>query len=243
MSVDVRNNYNPSGDVGVEYAVTNAKGVTHILLGTCHYVDAETLRNLCLDRILKCSELFTETGTLAPLNHMDGCFPGVIKYTIPYPHCVDDFLTIMAGWRKIPITSLDAQVPEMQDMIARVNAQCQKLGAVVYGNAKAYQRYKRQKFRSLSDRLVGRPAIYAYKKRNTVFCDGIRSSKGFKNTQSQRREDKWCEILIPKLLESDKSIGIAVGMLHVCGKNSLSERFAKAGMKVELITPKRRSRL
>jgi hypothetical protein len=243
MSIEVRNNYNPSGDVGVEYAVTNAKGVTHILMGTCHYIDAETLRNLCLDRILKCSELFMEVGTMQPLNHMDGCFPGVIKYTIPYPHCVDDFLTIMAGWRKIPITSLDAQVPELQDIMAKINAQCKEWGAVVYGNAKAYQRYKRQKSASLYNRLEGRLTTYCYKKGYTSFVEGIRSSKGFKDTQYQRREDKWCEILIPKLLESDKSIGIAVGMLHVCGKNSLSERFAKSGMKVEQITPKRRSRL
>ncbi len=243
MSVNAKNNYHPSGDVGVEYAITNAKGVTHILMGTCHYIDAETLRNLCLDRILKCSELFTEVGTLYPLNQLDGCFPGVIKHTIPYPHSVDAFLTIMAGWQKIPITSLDWQVPEMQEIMAKINAQCQEWGAVVYGNAKAYQRYKRQKSATFLKRLEGRFITYCYKKGHTAFCDGFRSSKSFKDTQFQKREDKWCETLIPKLLESDKSIGIAVGMLHVSGENSLSERFAKAGMKVEQITPKRRSRL
>ena len=57
------------------------------------------------------------------------------------------------------------------------------------------------------------------------------------------REAKWSEILIPKLLEADKPIGIAVGFLHVHGQDSLSERFAQAGLKVELITPKPRSHL
>lgn len=58
-----------------------------------------------------------------------------------------------------------------------------------------------------------------------------------------KREEKWSEILIPKLQEADKPIGIAVGAAHLVGEDGLAERFAKAGLKVELITPSPRSLL
>jgi uncharacterized protein YbaP (TraB family) len=58
-----------------------------------------------------------------------------------------------------------------------------------------------------------------------------------------KREEKWAEILVPQLLKTTQPICIAVGVAHVVGKDNLSDRFAKAGFKVELITPKHRSRL
>lgn len=239
MSVNVNKNYTPSGDVGVEYAITNSKGVTHILMGTLHAIDAKSLRNLCLDRILQCTELFTEAGTIQPLQSSSGCFPGIKKYNIPYPHKVDDFINIMAAWRKIPIKSLDQQIPEMQETIAEIVAARQMFGVEAFGDSMDLHNYRTQTSLPLKEMEELHRLIQAYQQGNLNVLQEMREKKGPRdNLVVNLREDKWSEILISKLLDSDKPIGIAVGVLHVCGKGSLSERFAQAGMKVELITPK-----
>lgn len=152
MSINPNVKYDPSGNIGIEYAITSPlTGIKHAVMGTSHVADAESLQNLCLDRILKCSELFTEMGTKFPLPSSDGCFPGVEIHNISYPYSVDGFLTIMAGWRKIPITSLDDRVPELQDEFRKQEIRLEEMGAEAFGNDWDDCRYKEQASCSLEE--------------------------------------------------------------------------------------------
>lgn len=236
---------NRQSEIGVTYLVTNSKGTTSILMGTCHAIDAKSLLNPCIQKILKCSELFTEMGPLRPFCSNDGCFPEVEKHEIPYPHSMDAFLTIMAGWRKIPITGLDRHVPEMQDSFARIDAQLTLAGAAeAKGDFVAKNRLIQQKDPASLGPLSF--FVQSFKQGNLDVLKKYRAiqiSQDGSGIKSIKREEKWSEILIPKLQDADKPIGIAVGAAHLVGEGSLPERFAKAGLKVELIIPSQRSLL
>lgn len=234
---------NRQREIGVTYLITNSKGTTSILMGTCHAIDAESLQNPCIQKVLKCSELFTEMGPLRFFCSNDGCFPGVEKHEIPYPHSMDVFLKIMAGWRKIPITGLDRQVPAMQNSFARIDAPLNAGEAEKRGDLVAKNRLIQQK-----DPVSLAPLSFfveeGYKQGNLDVLKMYRVMQMLKDgINGVKREEKWSEILIPKLQEADKPIGIALGAAHLVGEDGLAERFAKAGLKVELITPSPRSLL
>lgn len=230
-------------EIGVTYLVTNSKGTTSILMGTCHAIDAKSLQNPCIQTILKCSALFTEMGHRRFFCSNDGCFPGVEKHEIPYPHAMDSFLTILAGWRKIPITGLDCHVPAHQDFFVRMEAQLTRAGeAERRGDLVAKNRLIQQ-----NDPASLAPLsffVQSFQQGNLDVLKKYRVMQMSKDGISGvKREEKWSEILIPKLQEADKPIGIAVGAAHLVGEDGLAERFAKAGLKVELITPSPRSLL
>jgi hypothetical protein len=230
--------------IGYGYGVTNSKKITSILWGTVHIIDAKSLQNISLRQLLECSELFTELGTHLPLPSNDGCFPGVEKHDIPYPHSVDGFVTIMAGWKKIPITSLDHQVPEMKVKLENADEKLKKIGAEAYGDS-ASEHWASSQLDHLD---LAYKIVHAFRQGNLAEVEARRESSKAREPfifefETKKREEKWAGILIPKLLETDKPIGIAVGATHLVGEDGLAERFKRAGLKVERIYFTARSNL
>lgn len=145
---------------------------------------------------------------------------------------------IMAAWHKIPIRSLDQYVPEMQKLLLDTEMEIKRKGAEAVGNR--YAAYRGAEQKGFFKRILAHYVVRTYQKGDLNEIAKLRqlTRQGQNAVKQAKREQKWCEILIPKLLEADKPIGIAVGVNHIVGKDSLSERFAQAGLKVELITPK-----
>lgn len=223
-------------DFGITYEVTNQKGVKSYLIGTMHAVDKESVQDPAIMEIIgKCSALYSELGTNLFITSAAGSMPeGDHQYsTIPLRHTYDIAITLAAWCKKIPIISLDRGVVERDDEVTEYHEILQAVGA---------------------DRVE---EIFMFNSA-IVSCDpnAFRDLQTWKNsdlesmqkhrvvsTGGDKRENHWLKTLIPKLLETEQPIAIAVGAGHVLGKDSLSERFAESGLKVALISPRPRSRL
>jgi hypothetical protein len=226
-----------SRDFGITYEVTNQKGVKSYLIGTNHFVDKESVQDPAIMEIIgKCSALYSEFGINLFITSAHGSMPeGDHQYwDIPLRYKYDTAITLAAWCKKIPITSLDEGVPYRDAQQAEGRKTLEKCGVDEIERLFMEQAsmFSRDPDLLLSLQQWKNGDIQSFKQ------DRYNDDDGLNYRRITQREEHWVKTLIPKLLETEQSIAIAVGASHVVGDNSLSERFAKSGLKVELISPR-----
>jgi len=218
--------------VGTVFEVTNSIGVKSFLIGTMHTVDKESVEDKRFRKILdKCSTLYTEMGNNFLITSSHGSIPeGDHPYRhIPLRYAYDEAIGIYAWCKKIPNISLDEKIPDqalaLSSLIQRMRTKgpdfCEKVVMDNLANTTNETLLKKWKDGSVF-KVVPRP-------RDSAEAEEMHFA------EELHRENVWCETLIPTLLTTQKPICIAVGAIHVAGAGSLSERFKKAGLKVELL--------
>ena len=210
---------------GLTYEVTNEQGVKSYLMGTSHVADKDMVLGApYLNLIEKCSALYTEPGTNIYVTLPHGSIPEQPhKHShLQYRFCIDITLTIAAWCKGIPITGLDAYSNEDIDLINKEEVQDKAL--------------ERMNTNVGSDFITN---IAAWKSGDIQRMTDLRKLvEEFNPSLIGEREDEWAKVLIPALKATQKTIGIAVGIVHLVGEDGLQARFQKEGLKVELIKPK-----
>lgn len=223
-------------DFGVVFEVTNQKGVTSYLIGTCHTVDKESIQDPAIWEIMeKCRALYSELGPNHFIPAAQGSMPeGAHPYQhIPLRYSYDTAITLAAWCKKVPIISLDKGVPCRDKQLAEAREKMQEEGIDKF----------EQSFMGMCAKKSYNPeslrTLHAWKNGNIACLKRCRDDYSKEPSFDQfvtQREKRWADTLIPKLLQTNESIAIAVGVGHIVGENNLSERFAKAGLKVKLLS-------
>jgi len=223
-------------DFGVIFEVTNQKGVKSYLVGTCHTVNKESTLDPAISEIIeKCAALYSELGINHFISAAQGSMPEEAHpyQYIPLRYSYDIAITLAAWCKKVPIISLDKGIPYRDKQLAEARKKMQEEGIDKFEQSFMKMRAKSscnpESFRTLN----------AWKNSNIACLKRCRDDclkEPFFDQLVTQREEYWVKTLIPKLLNTEQPIAIAVGAAHVVGDNSLSERFARAGLKVELIS-------
>ena len=222
----------------LSYKITNSHGITSYLIGTFHKVDAESIEKSHFRQILaRCSALYCEAGTNRFVSSAQGSMlEGMHEYKyIPMRYVFDTAIAIEAWCRKIPIFSLDEEIPEVNLQLQDQLRLMRELGPNVYEKGFMDKMdlcgknpNEQAKFKAWKDGNVTHLAML----REKILSDEVRT-----------REDAWMKILIPRLLDKQEVICIAVGVGHIVGPDNIAKRFKRAGLKVDRIDDDLQSRL
>ncbi len=219
---------------GTAFKVTH-QGIESYLIGVTHNSNEEMITQSCFHRILdQCSTLYTEAGVniFVTSPHLN-----IPEHDHAYKHIkdrfsLDDAITLEAWFRKIPILSLDQEVAEIN----------QTTDQWIQKHSQGDPRILEQEMMAAAEKLAGF-SVFAVLQSDTL-KGKIRKLSALKTrilqkdpsfTNSDIREERWSQILIPVIRNTQTPICIAVGAAHVVGKGSLTNRFKKAGFKVEFI--------
>ncbi|HEV7736164.1 MAG TPA: TraB/GumN family protein [Chlamydiales bacterium] len=222
----------------LSYKITNSNGVTSYLIGTYHKVDAESVEKSNFRQILACcSAVYCEAGTNRFVSSAQGSMPeGTHEYKhIPMRYVFDTAIVIEAWCRKIPVFSLDQEIPQVNLQLQQQLRQMRKLGPNAFEKSIMHQMdvfgknpNEQANFKAWKDGNV----TYLAMLREKVLSDEVRT-----------RENAWMKILIPRLLEMQEGICIAVGVAHIVGPDNIAKRLKQAGLQVERIDDGLQSRL
>ena len=213
--------------LGTAYKVMH-HGIESYLIGTVHNADQKTIQQSCFYRIMEknISILYSELGIFDVIGSPQISIPEAPhQYQhIKYRYVLDTAIVLEAILRRIPIVALDVSPEKEAEEIAKV---------------KNIDPLYAEKWRM--DRTLGSsPKFSAFL--NKLRYGRVRSILAVRKYEKldkpyffEPREERWAQILIPALLNTHNPICIAVGACHLVGKNSLSDRFKKAGCNVELI--------
>jgi uncharacterized protein YbaP (TraB family) len=232
MSLSAVSLLNQNHGIGVTYEITNPKGVKSYLIGTFHNLDAESLQRSNFQQIVdKCSALYSEAGTNFFISSAHGSNPEEDHpyKGVKYRYYLDLAITLRAWYNNIPIVALD-----QEGAASQLREFCRQKGYEM--GPDAFEKLDMQELEIRSQYTEFKKAFKAWSTGDIGALAVIRKTM-HEDDDETRREDQWLKILMPKLLEGQKSICIAVGAAHVVGTNSISDRIEKAGCKVELITP------
>ncbi len=237
MSTELNNvSSDKNRDFGIQFAITNSKGVKSYLIGTIHIVDKESVQDPAIQEIIgKCSALYSESGMNCTLFEPQASMPeGDHQYSnFPFRYSYDTAITLAAWLKKIPIFSLDEGVPHRDQAVAEGRKALLEIGI----NELELTYMQVCSLNSAGPEY--RSSLREWKNSNTASFKKSRMEDSehypFDRYITQR-EEHWVKTLIPKLLNTEQPIAIAVGVNHVVGEDSLSERFARAGLKVEIIS-------
>jgi hypothetical protein len=217
--------------IGTAFEVINNKGVKSYLIGTCHNADQNMIVTSYFHEIMdKCSALYNETGPPVFVTPLHYCLKGAQKYShIQYRYKLDTAIWMAACRMHIPIISLDAGLPAYDLMKVAFKAELSRLGP-----SEVEKRFL------LDAELLNNNPNFIEMHNNIQQGDVTALGalrEGTRTKFGDERETHWSEVLIPQLTNTQKPICIAVGALHVFGRDSLSDRFQKAGLTVTLIPP------
>ena len=216
-------------NTGIAFEITNSKGITSFLIGTCHFADQEMVEKSYFHRIIgQCSALYNEIGACHFITSVH--LPeGTHKYqSIKYRYKLDTVITLAANRLNLPIVALDDGIPERELLKEAHIKEIEKLGPKETERLSMLETIKK----------TSHPHFVAL--HQSVLKGDIAQLATLRPhvcSIEEERETHWSKILIPELTTGQKPICIAVGALHTVGEGSLTERFQKAGLSVKWIKP------
>ena len=237
MTLSAVSELNSSNEVGFTFKITNPQnGVESTLIGVAHMANAEAMRKLNVQQIIdKSSALYSEQGADVFITSADGSRPEEVhEYTnVKYRFYPDAAITLEAWSKRIPIHTLDAENSVAERTETR--AIRRTIGT------DEFEKLMMQHHQATGDNPELRQTLDAWEKGDAEFTAKARNEVPYRLIAP--REDRWMEILTPKLRETSKPICIAVGAAHLVGHNSLPDRLRKEGFKVERVYTTPRSHL
>lgn len=227
----------PNTGFGTAHKVTYQGKVKAYLVGTFHHSSKAMIKQSCFPRILeKCSTLYTEIGIFTFITSPHLNIPeGTHAYKhIKYRFSLDDVITLEAWYKKIPIVSLDLD----QGIVVRENDRDSIIRRVHTDGSQVVEQEMLDEAVELSQDplfVLGHDSTMKGEidQLEEIRSNGKLDNPMFYSKYVDPREERWSQILIPIIQTTQKPICIAVGVAHLVGTGSLTDRFRKAGFQVE----------
>jgi hypothetical protein len=147
---------------------------------------------------------------------------------VKYRFSLDLAIAQIALAKKIPIHSLDAGMPEIDQRWEQLHERISKNPAMIDVKesnwmTRVFKMSKEPRFLPLYNSVI---------KGDVQSLEKLRDSH---DVEQNNREDHWCKTLIPALTKTNKPVCIVVGVAHVIGGDGLASRFQLEGLSVRLI--------